>query len=1191
MALTNHQGGLLLLEDDKGTCELEAQRLEPLGLEIRKTYSTEQALSELKGSAPALMLVDYSLPGSNALEFIEAVKAEGVALPPFIVVTGRGDETVAVAAMKAGACDYLVKNNLFLDDLLPAVSKALEKITLQRELEAAQKSTARNLHLYTFLAQVNLAATQTKDRGALFSRICEVAVEAGGLRMAWIGLLDTDLGRIIPHCWAGAVDGYLDGVRIEVPGSGAGSGGPTGRAASLRRIQACADMASDPDMAPWAEKALVRGYRSSAAIPLEENGRLVGALTMYSEEAGFFAGVELKLLEEIRADISMALDAIASEEKRAAAQAALDRTSAQLAHIMDVTSIILFTMKASASGVLAPDWVSGNSFALTGYSTEEMFAPGWWLENIHPEDRQAVVEGQRNIFERGGVTQDFRFRRKDGGYFWVHAQLNVVGGREVTGSWTDITRLKESESRFQELFEKTPVGYQSIDAQGRLLAVSDTWCKVFGRRREEAVGKPLADFLAPGQKEKFAKSFEEFIQAGVKEGCEYEILRPDGSRRLLSYSGKVALNSDGTFSQTYCVFTDITESREQDRQMRLLTNAISASIDEIYIFDPQDYHFIFANRSAFSNLGYSPDEMPELTPWDLKHSFTEASFRAAVAPLLRKEQHMLRFETEHTRKNGSSYPVDIRLQLVENEGKPFFLAVVNDITERRQAAAELEQQRRLFQDVLKNSSSFIYACDREGRFIIANKSLADSLGTTPAAMLGQKREKYLSPEAARLHHANDEQVLSVAQARVFEETLATSSGVLYYYSVKFPLKDANGKIYGVCGISSDITERKNAERMMAEMANMQRVESLGALAGGIAHDFNNMLTGIMANLSLLSARSAGGDNSEIIRDTLEATRSAQALTTHLLAFSRGGKPVKREFCLEKALRDIFSLATRGASAAHELSVQDGLWSVEGDEGQLKQAINNMLINALQAMPSGGTLNLTAGNAELSGGESPLPPGKYVRVTVSDTGIGIPKEYLPRLFEPYFTTKTQGHGLGLSMTWSVIKNHGGHISASSEPGKGSRFEVLLPATGRLVKAGSAPVREVVKGAGRVLMLEDEDIVVRAARRMMSELGYECEVTADGAETLARYAEEKAAGKPFDAVIMDLTIPGGMGGKEAGAELRRLHPEAVIIVSSGYSEEPVMADYRAFGFDAVLPKPYRYEDLADTLSRLLRKDQAT
>lgn len=1189
MASTNNQGGLLLLEDDRGTCELEAQRLEPLGLPIRKCHSVDEALAALRAGAPELMLVDYSLPGTNALEFLEKTRGDGIELPPFMVVTGRGDETVAVAAMKAGACDYLVKNNHFLDNLLPAVRKALEKITLLRELEAAQKSTARNLHLYTFLAQVNLAATQTRDRGALFRRICEVAVEAGGLRMAWIGLLDTDLGRIMPFCRAGDAGDFLDGIKVDVSGE---AGGVVGKAVRARRIHACPDVAAEVKTSPWKERMLARGYRSAALLPLEENGRLAGVLFLYSDEPGFFSGSELKLMEEIRADISLALDAIASEEKRVTAQAALERTSSQLAHILDVTPIILFTLKVSASGALAPDWVSGNSSALTGYSPEEMFAPGWWTENIHPEDRQAVMDSQKPLLSGGSVTQDFRFRRKGGDYFWIHAQLNVSGGgKEVTGSWTDITRLKESETRFQELFEKTPVGYQSMDEGGRLLAVSDTWCKVFGFTRAEAIGRPLTDFLAPGQAGLFAESFDKLKRAGVQENLELEILRADGSRRLLNYSGKVALNADGSFRQTYSVFTDITESREQNKRMRLLNDAVSASFNEVYIFDPADFHFIFVNQSAFMNLGYAAAELQHLTPWDLKRDFTEASFKSAVAPLLRKEQQVLLFEARHTRKDGSSYPVELRLQLVESDGERFFLAVANDITERRKAAAELEGQRRLFQDVLDNSSSFIYALDREGRFIIANKALAAAHGTEPAALIGKTREGFMPPGMAEEHRANDERVFAGGKPMVFEESAQGPGSPRYYYSVKFPLKNAAGKIYGVCGISADITERKNAERMMAEMANMQRVESLGALAGGIAHDFNNMLTGIMANLSLLSARSGTGENADIIRDTLEAARSAQTLTTHLLAFSKGGKPVKKEFSLAQALGEIFTLATRGTKAAHDLRAQEGLWSVEGDEGQLKQAINNLLVNALQAMPSGGSLNLTAENTELSGGEAPLQPGKYVRVSVSDTGIGIPKEYLDRVFEPYFTTKTQGHGLGLSMTWSVVKNHGGHISAFSEPGKGSRFEVLLPATGRLVKPASAPGREISKGAGRVLMLEDEDIVVRAARRMMSELGYDCEVTGDGAETLERYDAEKTAGNPFDAVIMDLTIPGGMGGKEAGAELRRRHPEAVIIVSSGYSDEPVMADYKAFGFDAVLPKPYRYEDLAETLARLVRKNKAT
>ena len=371
------------------------------------------------------------------------------------------------------------------------------------------------------------------------------------------------------------------------------------------------------------------------------------------------------------------------------------------------------------------------------------------------------------------------------------------------------------------------------------------------------------------------------------------------------------------------------------------------------------------------------------------------------------------------------------------------------------------------------------------------------------------------------------------------------------------------------------------------MANMQRVESLGAVAGGIAHDFNNMLTGITANLSLLGAKSARDPgNLEIIHDTIEAARNAQGLTAQLLAFSKGGQPVKKEFCLQKALREIFKLSTSGTKVSCEFKVPDNLWSVEGDENQIKQALNNLLLNSVQAMPAGGKLTLAAENIHCAA-MPVFAGGNCVKITVSDTGIGIPEQYLKRIFEPYFTTKNKGHGLGLSMTWSVVKNHGGHIEAMSVPGKGTTFEILLPATGHSLAEEAALQLEIHKGSGRILVLEDEEIVSKALVRMLHQLGYTCEITADGNETVRVYAEAEKAGKPFSAVIMDLTIPGGLGGKEAVQELRPIAPKVPVIVSSGYSDEAVMADYKSYGFDAVLPKPYRYEDLAETLSRLLKK----
>lgn len=1060
---TNNGGFILLVEDDRGTSELEAQRLEPLGLEIRRAAGPEETTAILKKETPELMLLDYSLAEGNALELLKSLKAGGIVIPPFLVVTGRGDEAIAIEAMKSGALDYIIKNADFLDNLLPAAQKALEKAKLLRDLETAQKSTAKNLHLYSFLAQVNLAAAQTKEARQLFQKICDIAVNTGGIRMAWIGLADNDFGRIMPFCSSGFVNGYLDSIKISTTAGSPGSGGPTGTAAATGKISTSPDISVDPAMAPLREKALERGYRSSAAIPLQEGGKLAGVLTIYSEQPEFFTGEELKLLNEIKADISLALEAISAEKKRASAQAALERTARQLAHIMDVNPVILFTLKQKGTVVIT-DWVSGNSTALTGYSPEEMLTPGWWIDHLHPHDKERVIEEQNELFKKPMTTQDFRFLRKDGSYFWVHAQMRVSQDTagEITGSWTDITRLKESEERLQELFDRAPVGYQAIDEEGRLTAVNEPWIETFGFDKNEVLGRRLRDFITPEFASFFEETFAKYKNSGETFGVELEIIRKDRQKRRIYVTGRVAQAPNGSFRQAHCIFTDITGTYKTKKQLDLLNLAIRTSFNEIYIFSSADLKFIFANKSALDNLGYTVEEMERLTPWDLQKDLTEAAFRKALEPLLQKTKSVIILEAEHTRKNGTVYPVEVRLQLIETEAEPVFLTIIDNIT-----------------------------------------------------------------------------------------------------------------------------ERKKSERMIQDMASMQRVESLGALAGGIAHDFNNMLTGITANLSLLSAKPGCDQESmEIIRDTMEAARNAQGLTSQLLAFSKGGRPVKKEFCLEKALKEIFKLATSGTKHSCELAIPGSLWSIEADENQFKQAVNNLLINAIQAMPSGGKLTLRAENTNCSVMPS-FAGGDCVKITVSDTGIGIPAKYLDRIFEPYFTTKNQGHGLGLSMTWSVIKNHGGHIEARSEPGKGTTFELCLPSTGRCLQEQKTSSPKIPKGSGRVLVLEDEEIVSRAVVRMVEQLGYACQLTADGKETVRAYIEAKEAGRPFDIVIMDLTIPGGLGGKEAVQELRRVAPSVPVIVSSGYSDEAVMANYKDYGFSAVLPKPYKYEDLAETLARLLKK----
>ena len=376
-----------------------------------------------------------------------------------------------------------------------------------------------------------------------------------------------------------------------------------------------------------------------------------------------------------------------------------------------------------------------------------------------------------------------------------------------------------------------------------------------------------------------------------------------------------------------------------------------------------------------------------------------------------------------------------------------------------------------------------------------------------------------------------------------------------------------------------VTDSKRAE---AERLRAQKLESLGVLAGGIAHDFNNILTAVLGNLSAARHAEPDDDVPEILRDAEKAALSARSLTHQLLTFSRGGAPIRKVVSLEEALREAARFALRGAKARAELSIAEDLWPASADEGQIRQVVHNLVLNADQAMPAGGVVAVRADNLEIAGGEGvPLRPGRYVRVAVADTGVGLSREHLDRIFDPYFTTKQHGSGLGLTTSYAIVKKHDGHLAVESEPGRGTTFTVYLPASQERAAPPDAQAA-LAPGKGRVLVMDDDEAVRRAAGRMLARLGYEVELAKDGDEALRAYAAASGLGRRFDAVIMDLTVPGAMGGKEAMRHLAALDPEARGIVSSGYSTDPVMADFRAHGFCCVLTKPYDVEDLSRALA---------
>ena len=379
-------------------------------------------------------------------------------------------------------------------------------------------------------------------------------------------------------------------------------------------------------------------------------------------------------------------------------------------------------------------------------------------------------------------------------------------------------------------------------------------------------------------------------------------------------------------------------------------------------------------------------------------------------------------------------------------------------------------------------------------------------------------------------------------------------------------------------------------RLEAELQRATRLESIGLLAGGIAHDFNNLLTVVIGNLSLATlGPSIDRETRQQVLAASRATLRARDLTQQLLTFAKGGSPVRTALALPDLIREIAEFVLRGTAVDCRFDFAPDLWPAHVDKGQISQVVQNIIINAVQAMPDGGHLRIALANEEIAAGQSRLlAPGRYLRLSLADTGKGIAPEVLPRIFDPYFTTKPTGTGIGLATVYSIVRKHGGHITVDSTVGTGTTFHLRLPASSPTATAPTAVLTpDSGSLSGRILLMDDEPEIRALATQMMQHLGLEAHCVADGAAAAEEYGRALRDGRPYDLVILDLTVPGGMGGLQAFRRLREIDAGVRAVVSSGYSEDEVLATYRDHGFVAMVPKPYGIEQLARALRPLLRE----
>ena len=403
-----------------------------------------------------------------------------------------------------------------------------------------------------------------------------------------------------------------------------------------------------------------------------------------------------------------------------------------------------------------------------------------------------------------------------------------------------------------------------------------------------------------------------------------------------------------------------------------------------------------------------------------------------------------------------------------------------------------------------------------------------------------------------------------------------------------PLLNADGSLRGYRGSDTDITLQKQAE---TELQNIKTLKSIGVLAGGIAHDFNNILQGLYGNISLAMLDLAETHPSyALLEEAGKSMTRAVRLTKQLLTFAKGGYPVKEAFSLGLLAEEVAHFGLTGSNVSIFYHPAEDLWLVDADRGQISQVISNLVINAREAMPMGGNLHITMENVDLSAeAVLGLSAGRYIKVMVQDTGCGIESRVIAHIFDPYFTTKQTGSGLGLSMVWSIINKHGGHISVVSEQGKGATFTFYLPASAstQSTEAKSPPAVKcpATTRPAKILVVDDEDSINKLVVSMLTPSGYSVVTAPNEQDAIALYKQALEAGAPFDVVILDLTIPGGPGGKKAITDLLELDPNVRAIVSSGYADDPVMSTPTEYGFKGTVAKPYSITALREAVARVL------
>jgi PAS domain S-box-containing protein len=751
--------------------------------------------------------------------------------------------------------------------------------------------------------------------------------------------------------------------------------------------------------------------------------------------------------------------------------------------------------------------------------------------------------------------------------------------------------ISENRLPLEAIFETMQAGIVLVNPQGIITFANQRMAAMFGCTIDELVGSGYAEHVHPDQRGVADARLRQII-AGEIDHMHNErlFIRRDGRDFWGYISGRRLEDAGGNLISLVGVITNISEVKRVEEALRISEQKFSKTFSHapllMTISDIETGRYLEVNKRFCETSGFTQSEAVGRTSTEL--GWISEFERKRLIEILERDGSVQDLELTLTAKNGSTVICLYSAELINVDGDDRLLSIAMDITERKRTEELLREGEERYRQLVEQSSAWIWKTDNNLKHTYSN----DNVET----ILGYSAEELCAMDIRNMVHPDD----YAALARTVEESVAGRRGwnglVLrwltrdglwrFVESSGGPIFDEKGVFTGLQGVDVDITDRLQLQQ---EREKGQRLESLGLLAGGIAHDFNNILTGIVGNLSLARMMiDSDHQAAKRLAECEKASKRASELTQQLLTFARGGEPVKKVVDISRLINEAASFALRGSNVKSVLELSEGLWSIDADEGQIVQVLNNLLINAAQAMPDGGTVTVRSENCYSENAEQ--PPGCYVRLTVRDTGVGIPAGLLPRIFDPYFTTKKTGSGLGLASVYSIVTRHGGTVKVSSRPGTGTEFVVCLPAIceSPAVEADDRTgVDDGMVAGRRILVMDDEEMIRDVVSMMLSELGCEAILCSEGRCAVDMYRIALEQGTPYDAVILDLTVPGGMGGVEAARLIREMDADARLLVSSGYSNDAVISDLGRYGFSGAVMKPYTLENLLDELGRILIK----